>query len=267
VTLSHPDVARVINEKFVPVWETIRPVPKVTIEFGDGRVLKRTLAGNTVISVCLPDGRVVDAFPGVYTPKDFLQQVQPALVLAEKLSRYPGGEDLAQWHRQQVTSVVKEETIRTTLSKTFVESPLLSALGLGRPVGKPRAADGAQGLAALTPDPLADPKAALAALSARIEDLSKQPASAEQLRAKYAKTPESQRPSPEKLGQMAVQMDSQTNVRLVRPAVHLLLSAYSGPPDAREVRDAIYKQVLHVPVDDPYLGLADALVPGSPAGQ
>jgi hypothetical protein len=50
----------------------------------------------------------------------------------------------------------------------------------------------------------------------------------------------------------------------MRPAVHLYFAATERLPDARACRDAIYKELLHVPLDDPYMGLADALVPGSP---
>ena len=34
----------------------------------------------------------------------------------------------------------------------------------------------------------------------------------------------------------------------------------------RQVRDAVFRRILHLPVDDPYLGLAEVLAPGTPAG-
>lgn len=39
-------------------------VPRVTIDFGDGRALPRTLAGITVISIYLPASRPIDTCPG-----------------------------------------------------------------------------------------------------------------------------------------------------------------------------------------------------------
>ena len=65
---------------------------------------------------------------------------------------------------------------------------------------------------------------------------------------------------------MALRVDSRTNVNRVRPAVHLLFASYERLPRGTECRDAVFKQLLHVPVDDPYLGLADAFVPGTPNG-
>ena len=169
---------------------------------------------------------------------------------------------------------VKSEQMRITMSKAVVESPLLRALGQPRflrpapPSGNTQAAVPADSPAdgPPAPDPTADPRTALAALSARIEDVSKQPATIEEIRARHANLPDSQRPSPEALGQELVRIDSQTNVRLVRPAVHLFLATYERMPQPRECRDALFKQILHVPVEDPYLGLADARVPGTPEG-
>src|SRR5260370_25733465 len=89
VLLSDPDVIRFVNENFIPCWQMVRPVPQITIEFGDGRKLKRTLGGNTVIEICLPDGRVVDAFPGLYTPEDFLSEAGPTPELGRKLGPRP----------------------------------------------------------------------------------------------------------------------------------------------------------------------------------
>jgi hypothetical protein len=93
--------------------------------------------------------------------------------------------------------------------------------------------------------------------------MSKQPASAEQIRATYANAPKEKQPTPEQVGKMAVDMDSRNNVILIRPVVHLLFATYDKLPTPLKCRDVIFKQILHVPIDDPYLGLTDALVPGN----
>jgi hypothetical protein len=270
VTLSHPAVSRYIQEKFVPCWESIRPVPKVTIDFGDGRVVHRTLGGNTVIYLCLPDGRPVDAYPGVYTGPALLTEMQATMGLLEKLQAAeacgaPAAEETRRWHQERVRASVASEQHRITFSKAIVESPLLNALGVGRRAVRPAVSDepGEAPLARAVP-PVTDPAAVLEKLSARIEDLSKQPATVERLRAEHAKLPDAKRPTPEQLGTQAIELDSTTNLRVVRPAVHLLFSTYEELPDARACRDAVYRRILHVPVDDPDFGLADALVPGTP---
>src|SRR5689334_14281127 len=44
----HPAINRVLRDRFVLHWHSVRPVPRVTIDFGDGRRLVRTLTGNSV---------------------------------------------------------------------------------------------------------------------------------------------------------------------------------------------------------------------------
>jgi len=68
-----PAVAAVMNESFVLHWASVCPVPKVTIDFGGGRVVIRTVTGNSAHLVLDQEGRVLDAIPGVYTPQAFIR--------------------------------------------------------------------------------------------------------------------------------------------------------------------------------------------------
>lgn len=315
--LSDPEISRLINEKFVPCWDSVRPVPRVTIDFGNGKSLVRTLAGNTVISICLPDGRPIDALPGVYTPADFKAQLQPTMDLFASLDWKQGRAShvsarVGEWHRARFVAGVQNEGRRTTLSKAAVESPLLQALGIqgmramsfGTPVSPPEPEPGAppatqpepmlratvskavvqsvvlDRLAVVppaavpsvsanpppSPDPLADPRGAFSLLSSRIEDASKRAATIRELRTNLNPATAAQPKTPEQLGQEAVEADSRINVQAIRPAVHLWFMANGALPNQRQLRDAMYKDLLHVPVDDPYLGLTAALVPGTPNG-
>jgi hypothetical protein len=267
VLLSKPEVARFIQDNFVPCWESVRPVPKVTVDFGEGRKLQRTLSGNTVISICLPDGRVVDAFPGVYTPEDFLPQVRETLTMLRQAAREADdgagvSARVLEWHRLRLTLGDQTGGIQAYASKMAVESPLLRAMRLYPPSSGD--VQGAWEASQAVSDPLTNPKAALAAVSARIEDVSKKPASPEELQRRFGR---GQDLTPEQLGDLALKQDSQTSVVLIRPAVHLLFAGYGSLPDARTCRDAVYKEIIHTPVDDPYLGLTTALVPGTPPGE
>jgi hypothetical protein len=270
VLLSQPDVIRFVNENFIPCWQMVRPVPQVTIDFGDGHKLKRTLGGNTIIEIRLPEGPVVDSFPGLYTPDDFLKEAGQTLELVRMLRATPVATDVAarvmEWHRTCLAAPAAAPA-PLSLGKALVESPLLRALRtnpgtppptdlLARELGRGRA----------TVVEAESPDAALARLSRQLEDVSKQPATVEQLRQRFLVLPEDRRPTPEQLGEMALRLDSRTNVNWVRPAVHLLFASYSALPAGEECRDVVFKQLLHIPVDDPYLGLAAAVVPGTPGG-
>ena len=44
------------RDKFVLHWQSVRPVPKVRIDFGNGRTLEKTLTGNSLHLVLDSDG-------------------------------------------------------------------------------------------------------------------------------------------------------------------------------------------------------------------
>jgi hypothetical protein len=85
---SSSEVAGYINATFEPVWESVRPAPLVTIDFGNGHVVKRTLQGNVATYVCGADGTVYDVLPGIYTPDVYRKQLEALKVLADSLSRF-----------------------------------------------------------------------------------------------------------------------------------------------------------------------------------
>jgi hypothetical protein len=64
-------VARLLRERFVLHWESVRPVPRITIDFGDGRTLERTITGNSAHHVLDTEGRPIDVIPGLYGPGAF----------------------------------------------------------------------------------------------------------------------------------------------------------------------------------------------------
>ena len=68
----NPQINELLRDQFVLHWQSVRPVPIVTIDFGDGRRIRKTLTGNSVHLVLDPDGRPVDALPGLFSPGVFL---------------------------------------------------------------------------------------------------------------------------------------------------------------------------------------------------
>jgi hypothetical protein len=78
VLYANAEVSRVLRERLILHWKSVRPVPKITIDFGDGRVLQRTVTGNSIHYVLDPDGRVIDGLPGLYGPKAFLKLLDAA---------------------------------------------------------------------------------------------------------------------------------------------------------------------------------------------
>jgi hypothetical protein len=79
---ANEKVSRLMREGFVLHWQSVRPVPKLTIDFGDGRKMERTLTGNSVHLVLDSDGRFIDALPGLYGPAAFLRELNRLLPVA-----------------------------------------------------------------------------------------------------------------------------------------------------------------------------------------
>jgi hypothetical protein len=261
VLLSNDQVASEIKERFVTSWEMVREVPKVTIDFGNGKKLERTLAGNTVLYVLTPDGDVIDAFPGVYTPDDFLAQIEaigPDIQRFVAMPRSERSAALAAWHKAVAGAVVAKEIYRTTMAKAYVESPLLKALG-GVGVDTPRGErfDDAAGKL------IGEPNDAIDRIAARIDDISKKPMAADDVLATAGVAAGG---AAADRAAAIVKADSAANVKLLRPAVHLLLSTYLDAQTPSTLKDAIYRKLLRIPLDDPYLGLADTILPGTRGG-
>jgi hypothetical protein len=85
VLFSSSEVAKQINANLEPVWESVRPAPMVTIDFGNGHVVRRTLQGNVATYVCGPNGSVYDVLPGIYTPDIYREQLTELRKLADSL--------------------------------------------------------------------------------------------------------------------------------------------------------------------------------------
>ena len=69
---ANQEIAQRLREHFVLHWQSVRPVPRVTIDFGDGRKLERTITGNSAHYVLAADGTPLDVLPGLYGPQQFL---------------------------------------------------------------------------------------------------------------------------------------------------------------------------------------------------
>lgn len=85
VLYPNAEVSTALRERFVLHWESVRPVPTITIDFGDGRKLERTLAGNSIHYVLDSQARPLDAFPGLYGPQAFLRGLTKAESLFKSL--------------------------------------------------------------------------------------------------------------------------------------------------------------------------------------
>ena len=108
VLYSNAQVADYLRERYILHWESERPVPKVTIDYGDGRKLQRTLTGNSIHYVLDSAARPVEALPGLYGPEAFSR----ALLKAETLFKSLAGKSdadrlsvLTQYYTEQLRKI------------------------------------------------------------------------------------------------------------------------------------------------------------------
>lgn len=202
---ADPMVQGFVREHFVAAWESVRAVPTVTIDFGEGRTLQRTLNGNVATYVCAPDGRVIDVVPGLCDSLTYLKSLSDALDL---YARTKGDANaMAAWHADQavlarlgptdtVAETARLTTVRLDVSKAAVEDPLKLAMR-------------------------------------RDAEL--------------------------------VAEDGRRNLAWRRPIVHRLLARPGLRPS--DITRSLYRDALHVDLDDPYLGLDGGPFSGGAYGE
>jgi hypothetical protein len=105
---ANAEVSHYLRDHFILHWKSVRPVPRITVDFGDGRKIERTITGNSIHYVLDADGRVVDALPGLYGPKAFLKGLNDAEVAAQKSGQLAGDEltqFLRHYHTERLNAI------------------------------------------------------------------------------------------------------------------------------------------------------------------
>ena len=69
---ANGDVSKYLRDNYILHWKSVRPAPRITIDFGDGRKIERTVTGNSIHYVLDDDGRIIEALPGLFSPKAFM---------------------------------------------------------------------------------------------------------------------------------------------------------------------------------------------------
>ena len=228
---SNERIAELINEQFEPIWVSVRPVPLVHIDFGNGRILTRTLNGNIATHVCTAEGHVLDVLPGIYEPETYAERLMDLVRLHQWLEQTPAeaAEQLREYHRAQATALARGEVPpkvvveRIDVSKNrVIEQPLKLALGKEK-----------------------------TAVQSQPPTKAKAPASAAD-----------SMPGTQRLMAALVE-DTRINESLRRESIHKHL-ADVGLVEPRDITRWLYREVLQADLDDPYLGLGDLLAVASP---
>ena len=89
ILYSNTDIAKYLRENYILHWKSVRPAPRITIDFGDGRKIERTITGNSIHYILDSDGEIIDALPGLYSPLAFQKYLTQANEINAVLRNLP----------------------------------------------------------------------------------------------------------------------------------------------------------------------------------
>ena len=78
ILYPNAEISQYLRDHYILHWKSVRPAPRITIDFGDGRKIERTITGNSIHYILSEDGDVIDAIPGLYSPAEFMAYLKGA---------------------------------------------------------------------------------------------------------------------------------------------------------------------------------------------
>jgi hypothetical protein len=136
VLYANQAVSKVLRDRYVLHWKSVRPVPLLTIDMGDGRRIKRTITGNSIHYVLNAEGTVIDALPGIYSPAAFLSALDRidsgvSGKSPEEMRRWHGGQahlECMEWLAAAGQAGVYGDEVRSSLAGPDKSGKVLTAL-------------------------------------------------------------------------------------------------------------------------------------------
>ena len=278
VLYSNAEMSIMLREKFILHWQSVRPVPRVTIDFGDGRKLERTLTGNSIHYILDAEGRPLDALPGLYGFWPFFRGLEHA---EEVFKQLQGKDDearrvaLANYHRARIDAITSAWAADTGKSGGKIPDSLLAssrksprALEVA-PAAVTKMVTEAVILGVITRDAevlgkVTDEAAwrKIAALHAddAVLDLRSQALIRRQSANLFAAMGAPAATDAELAGlignfQSLIALDSVRNEYVLHTKIHAWLIADPARDDVNALNEKVYAQLFLTPRSDPWLGL------------
>ena len=268
---SNRAVSAYLRDHFILHWKTVRPVPRVTIDYGDGRKLERTLTGNSIHYILDAEGRPLDALPGLYGPAGFMR----GLAQAEAVFKESAGKDaqtraeiLSRYYQARIDATAAEWLADTKKIGSKVPATI-AARTSGDPNSPSAAEAGARAaakavteasiirgvtadaieLSAVTDDEAWNKIAALHAGDARLDENS-----IALIRRQTTGAPPDQLSRIVENFERYMALDTVRNEYLLRTKLHAWLSLQPGR-DLESLNEKVYAELFLTPSSDPWLGL------------
>jgi hypothetical protein len=288
---ANEQIRQALSERFILHWQSVRPVPVVTIDFGDGRKLERTITGNSAHYVLAQDGTPLDALPGLYSPAAFAAWLDRTAGLFESFhfSKAPPEVQLASYHESRIIAIDRQlardlEQLPEEVRATFTSARLTPALGEeARPtaakasrmaVGKQaaeaplvRATEPASRTIDLSAEsdsePLWQAIAALHTDGARLDAASIElirseqpiPAQVAARRARSKSRVEDPLVRMVRQFESSIALDTVRNEYLLHRQIHAWFAEGSAPAGVEPLNNRVYVELFLTPPHDPWMGL------------
>jgi hypothetical protein len=126
VLYSNAEISKFLRENYVLHWKSVRPAPKVTIDFGDGRKIERTLTGNSIHYLLDEGGTIIDALPGLYSPQGFLKYITQAQKVSKIIDGAPAADQrtaLLKFRRAMFEDIRTKREKAVALAKVKLTEP------------------------------------------------------------------------------------------------------------------------------------------------
>lgn len=287
------EVSHYLREHFILHWQSVRPVPRITIDMGDGRRIERTITGNSIHYVLDADGNPIDALPGLYGAKAFLAELDQAVTAEQQAAKLNGAERdaflknyhttrLAEIRRQWSRDLAKLGQLYPASNSNSIRS-LNSSRAPDAIVAAPFAAtkfraevpllrNGAQDALAVDRDrldamstdavwqkiaALHNDDAKLDAAAIHLVQYMQPPTAAQAARMAYSKTVV-ENPMVRMLRnlQFSIAEDTVRNEYQLHSRIHEWFANGTAPGNLDALNSKIYAQLFLTPDSDPWLGLA-----------
>lgn len=257
-------VSQYLRDHFILHWQSVRPVPRITIDMGDGRRIERTITGNSIHYILDSDGNPIDALPGLYGAKAFLAELDRAVTAEQQASRLTGpARDafLRNYHSTRLAEIQREWA--NDLAKVTAVSGSSTATSSGT-LGNP--IPDRSGLDAMSSDAVWLRIAALHRDDARLDPAAarlvqyKQPPSAAEATRFTASKAVIETPMVRMLRnlQSSIAEDTVRNEYQLHSKIHEWFANGIAPANLDALNSKIYAQLFLTPDSDPWLGLAPA---------
>ncbi len=249
VLYANEEVSQYLRDHFVLHWQSVRPVPRVTIDFGDGRTLERTLTGNSIHYVLDAQARPIDALPGLYGPTAFLRALAQAERTAHMNSKLTSQERevvLRRYHRERLLAMLQDW--ETDLAK------------IGRRPSAQRSMDDeAWGqLAALHHEDARLDESSVRLVSAKNPKLAQDAARDAMALAVTKAVIETPLLRTVRTFEGSIALDTVKNEYVLHRAIHEWLAGDAATMNLDALNERVYAELFLTPSSDPWLGLVPA---------